>query len=74
VKRLLIQYTVLYSKAGYAPAAAVLCRWLQGDCTPPQALDAVQEELAYAGAPAWLYNSLVWHLAEMHEKVQTGQR
>jgi len=80
MRGLLIKYAVLYSKAGYAPAAAILCRWLEDmrrprvEINPARVLDAVQEELAYAGAPTWLFNSLLWHLAEMREKVQAGHR
>jgi len=74
MKALLIQYVILYSKAGYAPAASILLKRIDTAYTNlPTILSALQNELAYAGAPTWLFNSLVWHLAELYERMQAGQ-
>ena len=76
MKALLIQYTVLYSKMGYSVAASVLAEYLRGGMqlyTWLEVLDQVQNELAYAGAPAWLYESLMWHIAEHTERMQANQ-
>jgi len=74
MKALLIQYIILYSKAGYAPAASILLKRIDTAYTDlPTILDKLQEELAYSGAPTWLFNSLVWHIAERDERMQAGQ-
>ena len=76
MRALLIQYTVLYSKMGYAVAASVLAEYLRGGMqlyTWLEVLAQVENELAYAGAPAWLFNSLVWHLAERDERMHAEQ-
>ena len=76
MRALLIQYTVLYSKMGYSVAASVLAEYLRGGMqlyTWLEVLAQVENELAYAGAPAWLYESLIWHIAELHETMHAGQ-
>ena len=77
MKALLIQYIVLYSKMGYTQPASLIARYLEQGLPLPEyqwrMLDRIQETLAYEGAPAWLYESLIWHVAELHEMRRAGQ-
>ena len=77
MRALLIQYIVLYSKMGYTQPASLIASYLRDGLPSPEfqwhMLERIQETLAYEGAPAWLYESLMWHIAELHEKMHAGQ-
>jgi len=67
---LYIKYIVLFSKMGCSSAASLLARPASYGSYPPitaPLLSSIQDELAYVGAPTWLFNSLVWHVAEMSQ-------
>jgi len=68
MKALLIQYTVLYSKAGYSVAAMYCSQAATDGLRLDDLLHIIRDELAYAGAPTWLYNSLKYHAGQLVRK------